>query len=84
MRFAQIEVALDSASCFVRELALTEKVIRPLPLGGDHQKFDFIVKLSKFLVPVIAAAVVLHMPKAHAVLGVQRRYGARRKAALRS
>jgi hypothetical protein len=29
MRFAQIEVALDSASCFVRELALTVKVIRP-------------------------------------------------------
>jgi hypothetical protein len=63
MRFAQIEVALDSASCFVRELALTGKVIRPLPLGGDHQKFDFIVKLSKFLVPIIAAAVVLHMPR---------------------
>jgi hypothetical protein len=39
-----------------------------LPLGGDHQKFDFIVKLSKFLVPIIAVAVVLHMPKAHAVL----------------
>ena len=55
MRFAQIEVALDSASCFVRELALTEKVIRPLPLGGDHQKFDFIVKLSKFLVPIIGS-----------------------------
>jgi hypothetical protein len=45
-RLAQIEFVLDPAPCFVCELAGAEKVIGPLPLGPDHQEFDFVMQLG--------------------------------------
>ena len=61
MRLAQIEFALDAAPRFVRELTVAEKIVRPLPLGGDQKQFDLVVKLGELFVPIIAVASVLDM-----------------------
>src|SRR5580704_18844318 len=82
MRLAQIEFALNPAPCFVRELAGAEKVIGPLPLGPDHQEFDFLMQLGKLLVPVVAVCVMLNVSEADTVLGAQRRDDSIRKGTL--
>ena len=61
MRLAQVEFALDPASRFVFQLAVAEKVVGLLPLGGDQTEFDLVVKLGELFVPVIAVAVMLDM-----------------------
>jgi hypothetical protein len=57
LRLAQIEFALDLRPCFVGELASAEKLIGPLPLGADHQEFDFGVQVGKPLMPIDALSV---------------------------
>jgi hypothetical protein len=61
MRLTQIKFALDPASRFVFQLAAAEKVVGPLPLGGDQKEFDLVVKLGELFVLVIAVATVLNM-----------------------
>ena len=44
--FAQIELALDPAPCFIFELAVAIKLIDVLPFGGDQKRFNQPVAVS--------------------------------------
>ena len=63
MRLAQIKFALNPQPRFVHQLAGPEKVVGPLPLSGDQQEFDLVVKFGEpLLIVAVVTALDMHEP----------------------
>ena len=48
MSFAQIKFPLDAAPSLVLQFTAPIKIVNSRPLGGDQQKFYFVVTLAMF------------------------------------
>jgi hypothetical protein len=71
-RIKQVELPFDPPSRLILQHAAAVELINPLPLGGDQQQLDFVVKLGRQLMTVPPVGSVFKMFESLLMLGAKR------------